>query len=430
MTTASRANVAWRESPEVVRAQHRARRVLVASQVFGSIGVSAAFTVGVLLAEQVTTSEAWAGLARTSSTVGAAAASLPLAILAARAGRRRALSTGWLIALAGAGLLVLAGSTDSTVLLIVGMLAFGVGSAVGLQARFAATDLATPARTSSSLAVVVWAGTVGSVLGPNLGTPGRAVESALGLPTLTGAFVISAIAIALLLLLLRPDPLLEAQRHEGLATTEADVGPGAVPAGRATGGIRLALRAIWQSPTARLAFIALALAHAAMVGVMTMTPVHMHYHGTSLEVVGLVISGHVLGMFAFSPVVGWLADRIGRVAVILVGQAILVASALAVIVVGEHTAPVTVALFLLGLGWSFVTVPASAAISEGVADDVRPLAQGAADTSMNVIAALAAAISGPLMLLTDFTALNWGVVVLVAPVVWLAARLPRSPSSR
>ncbi|ACQ78826.1 major facilitator superfamily MFS_1 [Beutenbergia cavernae DSM 12333] len=410
----------WREAPDVRAVQHRTRRVLVSAQVLGSVGMGASASVGILLAEQVTQSETWAGVARTSTTLGAALVSLPLALLAARAGRRTALSAGWSVALLGAVLLVLAAATSSTVLLVLGMLAFGAGSATGLQSRFAATDLEVPAHRARTLSIVVWAMTIGSVLGPNLGAPGELVESWFGLPELSGAFVISAAGLTatviILLVFLRPDPV---------AVAAAKAGPDAVPAPKARGSLVLGLRAIVATAPARFAFVALVLAHTSMVLLMTMTPVHMHHHGGTVEIIGLVISGHVLGMFAFSPLVGALADRIGRIATILIGQAVLLAAAVAAIGWSGGTGGVTVALFLLGLGWSFVTIPAATVVSDAVAPAVRNVVQGTSDTAMNVVAAVAAGVSGPLLAVVGFANLAWGVVALVIPVAVLALPLRR-----
>jgi MFS family permease len=410
----------WREASDVRRIQRRTARALVGVQVLGSISMGAAASVGVLLAEEVTRSETWAGVARTATTLGAALVAMPLALLAARAGRRPALVAGWSVALAGAVLLVLAATTSSTPLLVLGMLAFGSGSATGLQSRFAATDLAVPAHRARTLSIVVWAMTAGSVLGPNLGTPGEVVERWFGLPPLSGAFVISAAglvaAVVLLQVFLRPDPV---------AVIAARSGAPAAPAPKARGSLALGLRAIVATAPARFAFVALVLAHASMVLLMTMTPVHMHHQGMGIEVVGLVISGHVLGMFAFAPVVGALADRIGRIPTTLIGQGVLLAAAVTAIGWSAGTAGVSVALFLLGLGWSFVTIPAATVVSDAVAPDVRTVVQGTADTAMNVVAAVAAGVSGPLLAVVGFADLAWGVVALVVPVVVLAVLLGR-----
>src|SRR5699024_7179368 len=199
-----------------VHVQRRTMIVLVLMQVVGTVGVGVAPSIGVLLAGEVTDSEAWAGLARTSSTLGAALLGLPLGSLAARAGRRTALATGWWTGAAGSALLVAAAQGDLIVALFFGLLLIGAGSAVSLQARFAATDLTTPVPDGRSRAPIARAGTLGSVLGPNLGVPGRLLGPSTGLNVYAGAFLIAAVCLALagviVFLCLRPDPLLHLHR--------------------------------------------------------------------------------------------------------------------------------------------------------------------------------------------------------------------------
>src|ERR671913_202893 len=108
-----------------------------------------------------------------------------------------------------------------------------------------------------------------------------------------------------------------------------------------------------RSPRALLGLVAVVVAHTVMVSVMVMTPIHMDHGHASLEIIGLVISVHIAGMFAFSPVMGWLADQIGRIPVVAGGAVALLASvALAGTSTVGHSAGLTAGLFLLGLGWS------------------------------------------------------------------------------
>ncbi|MHB1064111.1 MAG: MFS transporter [Georgenia sp.] len=442
--------------------RRRSTATLLVGQVLGSFGIGAAPSVGILLAASVADSETWAGIARAATTVGAALIALPLAALAARHGRGRALALGWSLAAAGAALLVTAAVTGSVPLLVLGMLATGAGSATQLQARFAATDLAEPAHRARSLSLVMWVGTIGAVLGPNLGAPGEVVAARLGLPPLGGAFVLSAVLLALtagvVLAGLRPDPLLLAQRHTAAAarvvvphaegTGRDATGPAATraeatgaeptvagptvagPTGTgqrppARGGVREALRLVRATPAGRFALLALVLAHVSMVSVMTMTPVHLSHQGGTVTVIGLTISLHVLGMFALAPVVGVAADRYGRVPVIVAGQGVLAAAAVVGALGADSTAAVAVALTLLGLGWSVVTVPASALLTQAVPTEARPLVQGLGDTAMNGAAALGAIASGPLMAVLGFSALATLAGVVVVPVLWLAWRTAR-----
>ena len=411
-------DLAWLDLPEVVATRRRTLRVLLVAQVLGSLGIGAAPSIGVLLAQEVTRSEGWAGIARASVTIGAALLALPLGMLAARHGRRRALTVAWGAAAVGAALLVVAASTMSVPVMVVGMMALGAGSAAGLQSRFAATDLAVPAHRARSLSLVVWVGTLGAVLGPNLGIPGRAVEAHLGLPALSGAFVIGALLLtataATVWFRMRPDPLALAATFRGTAAT---TGRGPAPA-----HLRRALSEIREIPAARFALTALVLAHVAMVSVMTMTPVSLAKHGHSITVVGITISVHVLGMYALAPVVGAAADRFGRMPVILAGQGVLALSAALNVGAPSSAGAVVVSLFLLGLGWSIVTVPASTMLSQSVRAASRPLVQGAGDSAMNAAAAVGAVGSGAIMVWLGFAWLAGIAGALVVPVVWLALR--------
>lgn len=396
--------------------QRRTLRTLILMQVIGTIGVGVAPSIGVLLAGEVTQNEAWAGLARTASTLGAALLGLPLGNLAARYGRRVALTTGWWTAAAGGALLVLAAQGSFVILLFVGLLLIGAGSAVSLQARFAATDLAAPAQRARALSMVVWVGMLGSVLGPNLGVPGQWLGDRLGLNVYAASFLIAAVALAaagvVVGLRLRPDPLL---------LLEADApGPEVVAAARGvgprTGRTRLMLAELRASAAARFAVVALLTAQIVMVSVMTMTPVHLAGHGGSIAVIGLTISLHVVGMFALAPVVGLLADRVGMRATITVGILVLLASLLMGVLRPESTGWVIASLILLGLGWSFVNVSASALFSAVLPPAIRASAQGGVDALANLCGATAAFLAGPLLVLTSFSTLSALAILVLIPL--------------
>jgi len=413
---------------DVRAVQRRTVRLLAAAQIVGGVGVGVSVSIGSLLAESVARSETYAGLARTATTAGAALVGVPLALLAQRRGRRTALGAGWLTAAVGGIVLIASAVSTSIPLLVVGMLLFGVGSATNQQSRYAAADLAAPHRRARDLSIVVWSTTVGSVIGPNLADPGAGVASVLHLPRLTGAFVLAtvcmALASALLWARLRPDPLLLAREQ-----VDTDDGPRtAAPAKAASqagkpqvGTLRAGLRHLRDAPRAAFAFVSIVVANTVMGAVMTMTPVSMAEDGATLTIVGVTISGHLLGMYAFSPVVGRLADRIGHLPTVLAGQAVFIASAL-LSGLSHGSVPLVMAgLFLLGLGWSFALVAGSAMLSEATPAALRPGVQGTTDTAMNVVAALGAGLAGPLMHTIGFGGLNAVAACLVLPVIlfWL-----------
>ncbi|WP_104116888.1 MFS transporter [Arthrobacter sp. B1805] len=403
--------------------QRRVIRVLVVAQVLGGVGAGATLSLGALLAAETSGSSAWSGMAATMATLGAAAAAVPLASLAQRRGRSVSLATGALLAGCGALLAITAASLALFPLLLVALVLLGAGSATGLQARFAATDLATDATRGRSLAVVVWSTTVGAVLGPNLFEPGEAVAGYLGIPPLSGGFVFSAAAqaaaAAVYLLGLRPDPLLTALRHQAAAR----------PAGSAPPQKRRGLTILARTPAARFAVVSIAVSHGAMVAVMSMTPVHLHDHGAGLTVVGLTISLHVAGMYALSPVFGWIADRAGRTQGILAGEVLLLAALLIAWRGSESEAWVTVSLILLGLGWSAVIVSASALLAGAVDVGERAPVQGSSDLVMNLAGALGGALAGPALVLLGYPGLGLVTAVPVAVVLlWTVTRLARARS--
>lgn len=305
---------------ELPALRRRITAVLIASQILGGLGVATGIALATVLAQQVSGTEALSGLAPTATVAGTAVLSMPLAALMTARGRRPGLVLAYLLGALGACVVVLAAVVDNFPLLLLGMAAFGAGSSANLQARFAAADLAEPERRARAISNVVWATTIGAVLGPNIAAPAGRSVSGLGIPAAAGPFVWAAgvflVSAVLVLVLLRPDPLLTAR-----ALSPADRSP----EGRS---LRAGMRAVRESPMARLALVTVAASHTAMVSIMSMTPVALSHHGAGIELIGLVISAHIAGMYAFSPVMGWLADRIGRLAVIGLAAGLLSLAAL------------------------------------------------------------------------------------------------------
>ncbi|MFY9712114.1 MAG: MFS transporter [Microbacterium sp.] len=395
--------------------QRRTVLVLSIGQVLGGIAFGATVSLGALLAADLSGDDALSGLATASVTLGAAVCAIPLAKLAARVGRRRALTLGNLFALVGIVVVILAAALRVFPLLLVGILMIGAGNAGNLQSRFAATDLAAPVHRGRDLSVVVWATTVGGVAGPLLLGPGEIVGGAIGMPPLTGSYVFSFVAqcaaLLLYLVALRPDPLLVAQRI-------------AKAAAEATGKV-VADRPI----AARYAIFAVAGSHVVMASVMAMTPVHLAHmahaahggHASSEDVsllVGVTIALHVGGMFALSPVFGILADRWGRLRVVLLGQLLLAGALGFAVFANASPAGVMIALVLLGLGWSAATVAGAALLTEASASDVRTARQGRSDSLMSLSAAAGAVLAGMILANFQYAGLGTaGFVIVIAIVV-------------
>ncbi|MEV4691044.1 MFS transporter [Micromonospora echinospora] len=411
--------------PDVAGIQRRTVRLLFLTQIIGGIGVTIGISVGALLAARVA-GTALAGLAQSAGVVGAALLAIPVTRLMTARGRRPGLVLAYAVGAVGGVLVVVATVTRLVPLLFVGMLLFGGGTAANLQARYTAVDLAEPQRRGRQLSLVVWATTIGAVAAPNFAALADETTRGWGLPALAGPFAFSAVAFTLtavvLLVLLRPDPLLTARR-----LAAAEPAPGTAPAVTRRGGMVAAWRTVRGRPAARLGIAAVAVGHLVMVAVMSMTPVHLgewHSDEDVLPVVGLVLSLHIAGMYALSPVVGWLTDRVGRRPVILGGVALLLAACAVSGTAGHHTALLSVGLTLLGLGWSGTMVAGSTLLSESVPTADRPGVQGLSDLLMGLAGAGAAAASGFVMRAVGYPTLTLLAAIAVVPLVALALRRP------
>jgi MFS family permease len=419
------------------------------TQVVGGSGVAMGIAVGALLAAAMGGAGV-SGLAASASVVGGALLTVPATRLIRTRGRRPGLVFAYACGVSGALVVVVAAAIGSVALLFAGMALFGGGSAANLQARYAAADLSEPDRRARHLSLIVWATTLGSVAGPNLAPLADRYAHRSGLPAYTGPFVVSAVAFTVVALAiaaaLRPDPLLVAREagrdatpaaiEAGRDATPAALGSGrdATPAGPATkgsappavplAGLREAVRAVRAVPAARLGVSAVAVGHLVMVGVMSMTPVHIggYVHGDVLRVVGVVLSLHIGGMYGLSPLVGWLTDRLGRRPVILGGLATLLVACGVAGTAGHHTPRLGLGLGLLGVGWSGTMIAGSTLLSESVGTVVRPAVQGLSDLVMGLSGAFAGAMSGLVVSWSGYPTLTLLAAIATVPLIALALR--------
>jgi MFS family permease len=409
---------------DVAAVQRRTLRLLFLSQILGGVGVAIGLSVGALLAADMA-GVGLSGLAQSAAVVGAALLAVPVTRIMRQFGRRTGLATSYLTAATGGAGVVTAAVTGSVPLLFAGLFLFGGGTTANMLARYTAVDLAPAARKGRHLSLIVWATTVGAVAGPNLGPVSARVMEGVSLggaavPALASPFAISVVMFGLgalvLTALLRPDPLLLARRLSGAPAN-----------GNTTGvGMRAAAAEVFARPSARLGVGAMAVGHLVMVAVMAMTPVHIlgagHGPDHTLRIVGVVLSLHIAGMFAFAPVTGWLTDRFGRRRVILGGITLLLAACAVAGTAGHHSVQLSAGLFLLGLGWSGTMVAGSTLLSESVPEPVRPSAQGLSDLVMGLAGAAGGAVSGLVVALAGYPTLTLLAAVSALPLLALALR--------
>lgn len=383
---------------------------LMAGVALGSTGHIAAVTVATIVAKDLAGTTVWSGAPSAAVVLGAALGATVLSRLMAAKGRRLGLVAGYAIAVAGALVATLAVSDRSLPLFMAGILLIGFGNSANLLSRYAAADLYPVARRASALGLVVWGATFGAVLGPNLvGWAGELSEQ-VGLPALAGAYLLPIVfvgAAALLsFVLLRPDPSLLAD------TSDRDTYD-LVPGGSS-------LASILRRPHVPAVIVALVAGQAVMVLIMTMTPLHMADHGHDLAAVGVVISGHVLGMYALSPISGRLTDRFGSAPIVTAGLVIVALSALLSAVAPPAGGPLLfLALFLLGYGWNLGFVAGSAVLTHGLEMPERTRLQGLTDALIWSSSAAASIGSGVVVAVAGFTALGLLGAALVVVPVWL-----------
>jgi MFS family permease len=404
--------------------QRRTLSVLFLTQIVGGTGSALGGAVAALLAAELG-GVGISGLAQSAGVVGAALFAVPATAMVHRHGRRPSLAACYTTAATGALLIVAAALRHALPLLFAGTFLLGGSTAASYQARYAAVDLAPAALRGRHLALIVWGTTVGAVIGPALAAPAGTLLAGHGIPTLAGPFLFASLLFVLaafvLLALLRPDPAVVARR------TLAATGPGAVPPKGA--GLREAARMVGAEPAARLGVISMALGHVVMVGVMTMTPVHIraagHDAAHTLDIVGLVLSAHVAGMFALAPVFGWLTDRLGRRAVIAVGIALLLTACAVAGTAGQEPRRLATGLLILGLGWSATLVSGSTLLSDAIPMERRASAQGFADLAMGLAGASAGALSGVVVGTWSYPALTLMAALATVPLIVALVPAPR-----
>jgi MFS family permease len=386
-------------SPEKQRNLYRRTlTIVVISQIFGGAGLAAGITVGALLAQQMLGTDSFTGVPTALFTLGSAGAALLVGRLSQRFGRRSGLAAGFLAGGIGAIGVVIAAVTNSVLLLFASLLIYGAGTATNLQARYAGTDLANPKQRATAASIAMVSTTFGAVAGPNLVEVMGHFAAAIGVPSLSGPFILAAatyiLAGLVLLFFLRPDPLIIAK-----AIAE-EQGKNKSNHLNETSNISLDKRGVAAAGTVMV------LSQFVMVAIMTMTPVHMGKHGHGLNEVGMIIGFHIGAMYLPSLLTGILVDKIGRAAMAIAsGITLLAAGILAALAPYDNILLLTLALVLLGLGWNFGLISGTALLVDATNFSNRAKIQG----SVDVMVALSGASGG---VLSGIVAANYSYAIL------------------
>ncbi len=392
---------------------------LLAAQSIASAALITSSTVNPIVSARLSGQDALAGLPTALVLGGASLAAYPAGRFMGRYGRRYGLALGSMIGVSGAILAAAGVAAGVFVLFLLGLLFLGAGRGILDQGRYAAAEVNAPEHRARAISLVVFGGTIGAVLGPILVSPAGLWAESVGLEPLAGPYLGTAILlgmVSLLLLALLPANLREiAQRiarHD-----QGDTPASAAHARAEQPAAARSFRAVLRSADSRIAIITMTCAQAAMVMMMAIIGLHMTHHDHGLGDVSLVTSAHVLGMYLLAPVMGQLADRLGRRAMILLSATIIGAGCVAA-PLSLDTPWIALALFLVGLGWSGCFITGSTLLTDALAPHERAGTQGANDAFVNIASAAGSLSSGVLLQVFGFNVLSLvGLAISLAPAL-------------
>lgn len=379
--------------------------VLFLSQSLSSAGFIAAFTVNALVAVDLTGQLAMAGVPGALYVLGQASGAVVWGFGMERLGRRRGIAAGQVIGVVGSVIAIAAVVERSFLFFLAGLVLVGVARSAVDLGRFAASEVHLPDKRGRAISNVVLGSTVGAVFGPLLVGPTGRLAAGAGFPELAGPYgvglIVLILAAILILTRLRPDP-------RDIGRELAHMYPESTP----QQGIR-SLAEIVRQPGVIVAMVTMVFAQMVMMVPMSITSVHMKVHHHPLTAISLVISGHTLGMYAFSVISGRMTDRWGRRRVILLGSGVLILSCL-MAAPSVGLLPLAAALFLLGLGWNFAYVAGSTLLADQLSPRERAKTQGFNDLLLNLASAASQIGSGVIYAAGGFQAMGIASAIMAA----------------
>jgi len=388
--------------PGFPREAMRTTLILAASQAIVGSAAPICFSLGALAGDYLLgPDKSLATAPITAFNVGVAAGAIPAAAIIRALGQRGGFMTGTVFTGAGGGIAALALLHASFWLFVAGLLIAGVGSAFVQQFRFAAADNVPPQFKARAISWVLAGGIVTAVLGPQIAIFTR---EALAPVMFAGAFVaiiFIAIAGGAILFFLRVRG--NAVHGHGDAGDAAPVRP---------------LREIVAEPRFAVAMLCGVASYAMMSFVMTGAPLAMVGCGFTPDEATLGISWHVMAMFGPSFFTGRLIARYGKERIVALGLALLIVCAL-VALSGIELWQFWTALILLGLGWNFGFIGATAIVAESYRPQEKGKVQGFHDFVLFSTVAFSSLMSGYVYNSWGWDMLNW--IVLPVATACLAA---------
>jgi MFS family permease len=399
MTSATTSNPAA-DAPSTWRRQ---AGILAVAQALGGANPSIVVALGGLVGLRLAPDATYATLPVSLLQLGIAAGTLPAAYLMSRHGRRGGYLIGGTIGVVAGAVAATGIAVGSFLIFCLGTLIAGFYSSYVQSYRFAAADDAAPADRARAISWVMAGGIFGGIIGPQTVIWTR--DLVPGAP-FAGGFLGQAV-LALLTILV----VAQLRSRRPLS--------GAAPSFRRG----RPLREIMAQPRFALSVIAGLVSYGLMSFVMTAAPIAMVAEcGLSIDSATLGIQWHILAMFGPSLLTGKLIARFGKVPVTVAGL-LLIASSAVIGLAGQTVAHFWAALILIGLGWNFGFIGATALITECYEPEERAKVQATNDFLVFGTVAVASFSSGSLQALGGWALLNWLVFPFVA-IALLAIAIP------
>lgn len=368
--------------------------IFAASQAIVGSAAPISFSIGGLAGYYLLGADkTFATLPVTAFTLGVAVGAIPAAAIIKSIGQRAGFMTGTGITALGGAIATLGLYQFSFWLFAFGLLSLGLGGAFVQQFRFAAADNAPPAYKAKAISFVLAGGIVTAILGPQIVIFTR---ESLAPVMFAGSFVsiIGLAAVGALILSFLRKTKTSSSYVSGLDEPARPLGE------------------IIRQPLFAIGLLCAVGSYALMSLVMTGAPLAMVGCGFSADEAALGISWHVMAMFAPSFFTGRLIARFGRETIVAVGLLLLVGCAL-VGLSGIALWQFWTALILLGLGWNFSFIGATAMVADAYRSSEKGKVQGFHDFILFGFVALSSFLSGVIYNAWGWEMLNW----MIFPVV-------------
>ncbi len=374
--------------PTAEREARRTALILATSQAIVGSAAPISISIGALAGHYLLDADKSLATAPiTGFNLGVALGALPAAALIRMVGQRNGFMTGTGMTALGGLIATMALFSGTFWLFAAGLMVVGLGGAFVQQFRFAAADNAPSEFKARAISFVLAGGVITAILGPQIVIFTRELLAPVMFAGSFASIMVLAAVGAVILSFLRPRAAVSA----GPAVPDVPPRP---------------LGEIIRQPRFAIGLLCGVGSYALMSLVMTGAPLAMVGCGFTPDEATLGISWHVMAMFAPSFVTGRIIQRFGVENVIAFGLVLLIGCAV-VALSGIALWQFWTALILLGLGWNFAFIGATAMVANTYRPSEKGRVLGFHDLILFGSVALASLMSGTVYNIWGWDMLNW-----------------------